>query len=41
MNDNNKRQAKYKVKNWSSYNKALRDRYSITVWLSDEAQSGL
>jgi hypothetical protein len=39
MNDNNKPKAKYKLKNWSAYNKALRDRYSITVWLSDDALS--
>ena len=39
MNDNSKPKAKYKLKNWSSYNKALRDRYSITVWLSDDALS--
>ena len=40
MNDNNKAKTKYKLKNWSEYNRALRDRYSVTVWLSDEAQSG-
>ena len=40
MNDNNKAKTKYKLKNWSAYNKALRGRYSVTVWLSDEAQSG-
>ena len=40
MNDNKKPKAKYKVKNWSAYNKALRDRYSVEVWLSAEAQAG-
>lgn len=30
---------KYKVTNWSEYNKALRRRGDITVWLSDEAIS--
>lgn len=40
MNDNKKPKATYKVKNWSEYNKALRGRYSITVWLSEEAQAG-
>lgn len=39
MTDNNKPKAKYKLKNWSTYNKALRDRYSITVWLSDDVLS--
>jgi hypothetical protein len=40
MNDNNKPKTKYKLKNWSAYNRALRDRYSVTVWLSDDAQAG-
>ena len=30
---------KYKVTNWSEYNKALRRRGDISVWLSDEAIS--
>lgn len=28
---------KFKISNWSDYNKALRQRGDITVWLSDEA----
>ena len=40
MKDNKKPKAKYKVKNWSGYNNALRDRYSVEVWLSAEAQAG-
>lgn len=27
---------KYKVKNWSTYNNALRNRGAIEVWISDE-----
>ena len=40
MKDNKKAKATYKVKNWSSYNNALRDRYSVEVWLCAEAQAG-
>lgn len=31
------RQGKYKVKNWSEYNKSLKNRGDITFWLSDDA----
>ena len=31
---------KFKISNWSDYNKALRQRGDITVWLSDEAIAG-
>ena len=31
------RKQKYKVANWSEYNKALRDRGNIEIWLSDDA----
>ena len=27
---------KYKVSNWSDYNRALRQRGSIDIWLSDD-----
>jgi hypothetical protein len=30
------RQGKYKVKNWSEYNKSLKNRGDITFWLSDD-----
>ena len=30
------KKAKYRVRNWSEYNKALVNRGSITVWVSDE-----
>ena len=30
----------YRVSNWSTYNQALIDRGSLTVWLSEEALSG-
>ena len=28
----------YKVRNWSSYNKALKQRGSLTIWFPEEAQ---
>ena len=28
--------AKYKVRNWSEYNNALKARYNITLWINDE-----
>ena len=31
------REGKYKVKNWSEYNKSLKNRGDITFWLSDDA----
>ena len=31
------RQGKYKVKNWSEYNKSLKNRGDITFWLFDDA----
>jgi len=31
------RQGKYKVKNWSEYNKSLKNRGDITFWFSDDA----
>lgn len=34
-----KEKDKYRVTNWSSYNKSLENRGSITVWISDEAVS--
>lgn len=40
MNDNNKPKSKYKIKNWPEYNGSLRQRYSITVWMSEEAHFG-
>lgn len=40
MNDNNKPKARYKVRNWSAYNRGLRERGSITIWLSEEARAG-
>jgi Transposase DDE domain len=40
MNDNKVVKARYKVKNWREYNKSLRARGSITLWLSEEAQDG-
>lgn len=30
--------AKYKVRNWSEYNNALKERYNITLWINDETQ---
>ena len=29
---------KYKVRNWSEYNNALKERYNITLWINDETQ---
>jgi hypothetical protein len=40
MNDNTKPKARYKLRNWSAYNKGLRERGNITLWLSSEAQLG-
>ena len=31
------RKGKYKVKNWSEYNKSLKNRGDITFWLSEDA----
>ena len=28
---------RYKVRNWRDYNKALKDRYNITLWISEDA----
>jgi hypothetical protein len=36
LENTNKPKEKYKVKNWSAYNKALTNRGSITLWLSDD-----
>ena len=30
----------YRVKNWSQYDKALRDRGDITIWFSPDAFAG-
>ena len=34
---NPKHKTSYRVKNWPEYEKSLRDRGDITVWLSEEA----
>jgi IS5 family transposase len=39
MNDNKKPKATYKIANWPEYNKALRNRYSVQIWISDDAQA--
>jgi len=31
--------AKYKIRNWSEYNNALKARYNITLWINDETES--
>ena len=30
------RQGKYKVANWHEYNKSLKDRGDITIWITDD-----
>lgn len=32
-----KQKVRYKIRNWSEYNKALVNRYNITLWLNEEA----
>jgi hypothetical protein len=32
-----KKKATYRIRNWKEYNRALRQRGSLTIWLSDEA----
>jgi len=39
MKKNNKPKAQYKLKNWPDYNQALKNRGSVTLWLSEEAQA--
>lgn len=40
MDESKQAKARYKIKNWPAYNKALRQRGSVTVWLSDDARQG-
>lgn len=35
-----KKKARYKIKNWAAYNKALKQRGNITVWVSADVVSG-
>lgn len=35
-----KKKAQYRIKNWPAYNKALKQRGSLTVWVSDDIVSG-
>ncbi|MBI4726722.1 transposase [candidate division TA06 bacterium] len=35
-----KKKARYKIKNWPAYNEALKQRGSMTVWISDDIVSG-
>jgi hypothetical protein len=32
-----KRKVTYRIRNWKEYNRALKQRGSLTIWLSDEA----
>ena len=34
------KKVRYKVRNWREYNKALKNRYSFTLWLNDEVRAG-
>lgn len=39
QSDNKTPKASYKIANWPEYNKALRDRYSVQIWISDDVQA--
>jgi hypothetical protein len=34
------KRVRYKVRNWREYNRALKNRYSFTLWFNDEVRSG-
>lgn len=38
--DTTKKKPRYKIKNWPAYNNALKQRGSVTVWVSDDVMSG-
>jgi len=40
QNNNTKKKVRYKVKNWSEYNRSLIKRGNITLWFSDEVAKG-
>ena len=40
MDDNKKKKAKYKIKNWPKYNAALKARGSLTVWCGEDIKEG-
>ena len=34
------KKVRHKVRNWRDYNKALKNRYSFTLWLNDDVRAG-